>query len=104
MLKMGTIEQNIIKQALKSKLEVPTLIEDKPELLPGLSLYLDAFFDLDSERENGFDIGMIKWSSIKMYSEFYNFSEDQTERMFFYIRRMDNVRIEHSKEKNKGKK
>jgi len=106
MLTMGHIEQSIVRQVLKNKQSIPTSILNKPELLPGLELYLDSFFDLETERDFGFGPGLIKWSSIKNYAEYMQFDEEQTDRLFYHIRVMDNVRLEqyHKQNQNKGSK
>jgi hypothetical protein len=60
----------------------------------GLQLYLNAFFDLDSERSHGMGLTRIAWSSIKDYAIAYEFSEEQTEDLIFLIKRMDAAHLE----------
>lgn len=97
-LDLGTLEQNIAKQAMKAGAPMPERIANAPELKQGLELYLDAFYDLDSERGVSETLGSIPWSKIKDYAEFYDFDEEQTECLFFFIREMDRA---HRKRMNK---
>lgn len=98
---MGGIEQNIIKQAMRFGGKLPDRIANAPRLTAGLDLFLQAFFDLDSERASGMDRTPIPWVSIKQYAEFYKFSEEQTEDLFFLVRRMDNAHLKRLREKDK---
>jgi len=90
---MKPVEQNIVKQAIRFGEPIPERIANAPELKLGLELYLFAFFDLDAERTHAFSPTPIPWSSIKSYAEFYEFSFEQTEELFFYIREMDNAHL-----------
>lgn len=72
----------------------PDAFANVPELRVGLQLYLEAFFDLDSERTGGEGLAPIPWTSIKDYAKAYEFDEEQTEDLFFFIRQMD---VEHRK-------
>lgn len=87
MLKHGKNEQAVIQQCIRERSPFPDFIKDAPELEPGLALYYIAFLDLAGDR-NGMG-GPIMWSSIQKYCEHYNLDEDQTEAMFYHIRRMD---------------
>lgn len=89
MLEMGPVEQSIAKQAMRAGMPLPSRIANAPELLPHLVLYLQAFFDLDSERSHALVPTAIPWSSIKSYAVAYEFDEEETEDLFFFIRRMD---------------
>ncbi len=101
---MGKIEQNIAKQAIRSGQPLPDRIANAPELRLGLQLYLDAFFDLDSDRSHGFGPSPIPWSSIKNYCEFYEFDFEQTEEAFFFIRRIDNAHLQRLDKNSKKDK
>lgn len=93
---------------------LPDFIANAPELKKGLGLYLQAFFDLDTERSHAHGITMIPWSRIKEYAEFNNFSDEQADDLFYLIRQMDvahtnNLRKQHASKserlsKNAGKK
>jgi hypothetical protein len=99
---MGPIERNIAKQSLRSGAKLPDRIANAPELFFGLQLYLDAFFDLDSERSHGMGLTPISWSSIKSYAVAYEFDEDQTESLLFLIRAMDHAHLKRL-DKKQGK-
>lgn len=67
---------------------MPTRIAQKEELFLGLALYLNAWFDLDTERVRA-DYQKITRSSCFDYARDYGLSEEQTEDLWFYINRMD---------------
>jgi len=102
---MGPIEQNIAKQAMRSGQPLPERIANAPELKPGLSLYLQAFFDLDAERTHALTLTPIPWTSIKAYAEAYEFDDEQTEDLLYHVRRMDdaNLQILAKKQPKAGK-
>ena len=95
---MGQVEQNIARQCYLAGEPLPERIANAPELKQGLNFYLQTFFDLDSERHNGFKVGAIPWSSIKLYASHYELDKDETEDLLYIIRRMDS---EHLKRVNK---
>ena len=96
---MGNIEQNIIAQAVRAGAPIPDRIANAPVLMQGLGLYLQAFFDLDSERQIGFSILPIPWRAVVKYAQVYGFDEEQREDLLFFIRRMDNAHIERMNKK-----
>lgn len=89
LLELGPIEQNIAKQAMRSGQPIPDRIANAPELEVGLQLYIQAFFDLDSERSHGMAPTPIPWTSIAQYARAFEFDEEQTEDLFFHVRRLD---------------
>jgi len=93
---MEKVEQNIVKQALRFKQPIPERIANKPELLKGLNVYLQAFLDLSSDRFNE----IIAWSSIVRYSEYYGFDFEQTEDLIYFIRNMDAAYLKHVSKKS----
>ena len=106
-MELGSSERTIIKQAVRAGDELPDRIKNAPQLRLGLELYLDAFFDLDSERTHALAVTPIAWSSIAKYAEFYSFDETQTEDLFFFIRGLDNThleKLEHKRKANEPKK
>lgn len=80
---------------------LPDRIANAPELYSGLEIYLQAFFDLDSERSHGMGIQLIPWSAIKHYALMYEFSEDQSEDLMYFIRKMDIAHTNKLKSKSK---
>jgi hypothetical protein len=81
-------------------LPLPDFIANAPELQAGLEIYLKAFYDLDSERSYISGVAAIPWSKIKDYAEFYQFSEEQTEDLFYLIRAMDNAHMNRVRAEN----
>jgi hypothetical protein len=94
------MEQGIVTQAVRNNLPIPGKIENAPELREDLRFYYEAFLELDCERDSGFQAGAIKWSSIKEYGQFHELEEEQFENLFFFIRRMDNIRLRELSKKN----
>lgn len=90
-LQQGPHEQQIIEQALKSGLPIPSRIENAPSILPGLELYYIGFLELSSCRQIGFGVGPISWISIEQYCQLKGLDEEQTESMHYHIVRMDAV-------------
>lgn len=83
---------------------IPDRIKNAPELLPGLGLYLGAFFDLDSERTHAFGPAAIPITAILAYAAAFKFDEDQTEDLIYFIREMDKENLKRVNEKQKQKK
>ena len=74
-------------------------IAEKPELQRNLLGYLDAFYDLDTERHHGNGLMRIPWSKIVGYAEFYGMNVEET---VFFVRKMDDAHIKHLSEKTGG--
>lgn len=94
------IERKLVEQALRSGEPIPDRIANAPELQIGLSLYLNAFFDLDSERNSGMSLAPIPWSRIKDYAKAYDFDDEQTEDLLFFVKKMDRAHLERLESKN----
>ena len=90
---MGNIEDGIIKQAKRAGNPIPDRILNKPVLRIGLSIFLEAFFDLDSERTHSFGLTAIPWTSIKKYAESYEFDQEMTEDLLYLVREMDDENL-----------
>lgn len=99
-MELGAIEQDIIRQCRQSKQPLPDRIANAPVLRQGLEFYLQAFFDLDSERNQGMGQGRIPWFSIQRYASFYALNEDERDRLNYYIRALDAALAKHYKEKH----
>jgi hypothetical protein len=96
---MGATEQNIARMAHLIGQPMPERIANAPELQLGLGLYLQAFFDLDSERSHGMSLTRIPWSSVKDYAIAFEFNEQQTEDLFYYIKRLDGANLQYLADK-----
>ncbi len=79
-------------------------MQDAPELNLGLELYYLAFFDLSTCRPGGFSVTEIPWLAIKEYGVSHGMEGEQLEDLFYYIRAMDKVYIQHhvSKAEKRG--
>lgn len=100
---MGPHEQTIAKQAVRAGQPIPPRIANAPELHVGLELFINAFFDLDSERQAGFSIGPIPWSKVKEYCVAYCFDEDLTEDVFYFVKALDNAHMKRLEAEHKAK-
>lgn len=76
----------------------PKVIADAPELLVGLELFYEAFYDLTSCR-GGMGDGPIPWTAIEEYCNQTGIYDEQRERMHEYMRGMDNAFLEHHRKK-----
>ena len=72
---------------------MPERIANAPDLFMGLEMYLQAFFDLDSERSHGMGLTRIPWSSIADYSIAFELDDEQTACLFYHIRTMDEANL-----------
>lgn len=88
-LELGSTEQSIAKQSIRSGQPVPDRILNAPILRFGLEFYLQAFFDLDSERSQGMGLGRIPWLAIKAYAAHYDLDDEQSDALIYFIRAMD---------------
>lgn len=100
-LQQGPHEQQIIEQALKAGLPIPSRIENAPSILPGLELYYLGFLELTSSRTLGMSIGPIPWIAIEQYCQLKGLDDEQTEAMHLHIVAMDTVYMKHQSKKAK---
>lgn len=101
---MGPHEQSISKQAIRAGQPIPARIANAPELHFGLELFLNAFFDLDTERQAGFSIGPIPWSKIREYAKAYELDSDLSEDLMYFVKALDNAHMKRLEADNKAKK
>ena len=95
------------RYAEKDESQIPASLLDEPQLLPGLVLYYEAFWELSSDRQSGFGIGPIPYTSIMMYCRDWDMDDDMTVTFRALIRKMDAhfIKWNVAKEKiSKGKK
>jgi hypothetical protein len=90
---MSAVEENIVKQAKRCGDPIPDRIKNKPKLRIGLEPYLDAFHELHTERQGGFGLTQIPWSSIVKYTEVYELSGEAREDMLHFVRVLDDAYI-----------
>jgi hypothetical protein len=82
-------ERQIAQQAYRAGQPLPESIANAPELQLGLMVYLQAFFELDTERSNGFGPGHIPISRIREYCCDWEFNAEETEDCVYLIRQLD---------------
>lgn len=102
LLTLGNSAQSIAKQALRQGRKIPDGIANAPELQIGLQLYLQAFFDLDSERSHAFGVTRIPGSAVRQYAVDWELDEQQTDDLIFFIKRMDAAHLERLAAKQKA--
>lgn len=83
--------------------ELPDQIKNAPILEDWMLFYFDAFHELGTDRQFGFQAGPIPMSSLFLYVDRYDFSEDDAEDFFFIIRQMDNHFLKEQERKAKSK-
>lgn len=91
---------------------VPDAIQNAPELLPGLLLYLEAFKVLTTCRPVGFSEGRIPWTAVVLYMNEIGL-DDEDDRDYFvnvinyvdigYLNHV-NAKLKKSQEKGMGSK
>lgn len=102
MLEMGSIEHSIAKQAMRAGEPVPDKIQNAPQLLgPHLEMYLQAFFDLDSERAHLFSPTAIPFSKIAEYGKLYDFDQEEMDELIFFVKQMDSAHLKRLDSKSK---
>lgn len=94
---MGKIEKNIVRQSLRFDRSIPDKIVNSPKLNQGLQLYLEAFFELITERSVGMEVGYIPRSVIIEYARFYEFDDEQTYCLLYIIQYMDREYVNFQK-------
>jgi len=76
--------------------ELPPKIANAPTLLLGSDLWMDAFYELSSERQVGLMLGPIPWSSVRRWGQCFNLDEEQLEDLHWYMSRLDAAFLKHS--------
>jgi hypothetical protein len=93
------VETAVLRDCKLSKRPLPDWLNNKPKLIIGGEIYLQAFWDLDADRQTGFSRGRIPWTSVAAYSRFHNFNEEQTARLLSLIPKLDAAYLEKTKPK-----
>ena len=99
-LEYGKSEETIIRHARQNRQPLPAFIQNAPELNLGLQIYLQAFFDLESERPAGFSLSRSPGFAVRRYAKDYDFDEEQFEALDVFIRIMDNAYIDYCNKKH----
>lgn len=96
----GQVEKNLAMQAYRNNEPLPDFIANAPELEEGLFFYLQAFFDLDSERTSGMNRGQIPFFKIIKYAKHYKLDDDEESVLVHHIRLMDNAHLKRLADKD----
>lgn len=80
---------------------LPDALKDPPELLPGLELYLQAFYQLSTCRQVGMGLGPIGWQFTQEWGMLNLSSEDSIKDLHYFIRILDSEFIKWSSKTNK---
>lgn len=101
-MEQGPTEAQILEACYTRGVPPPESIQNAPELLGGLSLYYEAFFDLDTCRSEGG--GRIPWTAMETYAARLGIEDgDDFDRFVYLIREMDQECLGVLKSKaNKG--
>lgn len=71
----------------------------------GLTLFLSAFYDLDSCRPVGWEEGPIPWTAMADYCDRLDIQGDQREDLIYHVRQLDIEYLKYKASKRpKGKK
>lgn len=90
MLEQGPVEQTIIKACMRDGIPLPKKIAEAPELQLGLELYFSAYLDLMTSRNPD---SAISWATMMGYARAYEFDEEQTDDLIFYVQRLDGAHM-----------
>jgi len=86
----GGVRSGLADQMKRDGVELPDNIANQPVLQGNLIGYLDAFYELDTERDHGMVPGPIPWSSIVAYGDRYGFD---VEELVYFIRQLDEAQL-----------
>ena len=96
------MEASIVKQSMNDNKPLPEHILKKPQLFPGLDLFLDAFYDLNADRQMGMSVGKIPFTAIRAYADEYQFEGLQREDLFYFVKAIDDAVVKSISKKDKG--
>jgi hypothetical protein len=90
----GGVHGALAAQMERDGVKLPENVANQPVLQSNLIGYLDAFYELDTERSHGFALVRIPWSRIVAFGTHYGFD---VEELVFFIRKMDDAHLEQLK-------
>lgn len=92
----GGVHDALAAQMERDGVKLPQSVAIQPLLRSNLICYIDAFYELDTERSHGMALVRIPWSRIVSYGEYYGFDTDE---LVFFIRRMDDAHLDNLRKK-----
>ena len=75
-----------------------------PTLNEGMDFYIDAFYELGSERSIGFGEGPIPITAILRYAKHYDMTEEEESDLIFFIQALDICYLKYRDKKSKQSK
>lgn len=78
---------------------IPAAIQNAPELLPGLDLFISAYTELSTCRQLGMTEGPIPWLAMNAYCDVYEIDGDLRQEFFYILRQLDNEMMEYRESK-----
>lgn len=94
------VESAITKQIKRFGGKAPDRLVSRPTIPVGLAFFVDAFWDLDTERSL-VDLEPIPWSKIVQYGAYYRLGAEMADDLLYLIRRADNAYLRRMAEKRK---
>lgn len=88
-LQHGSSEAAIVELASRTGRPIPEPFASKPELLPGLSFYLQGFQWLTTCRQVGMGEGPIPWTAISAFCNENGIYGECREDFFYHIEHLD---------------
>lgn len=95
----GGVHESLAAQMERDGVELPANLATQPLLPVGLVTFIEAFYDLDTERNHGMSLTRIPWSRIVAYGEHYGYDVDE---LVFFIREMDDAHLDRLAKESKG--
>lgn len=80
-------------------LELPDRIVNAPELDEAFEFYVDAFWELSTERQFGMGIGPIPITAMQAYARHYEMDDEEEFDFVYFIKAMDATYIKEQTEK-----
>ena len=75
--------------------------EGAPRLNLGTQLYIDAFWELSTERDFGYSLGPIPWSKIMLYADRIGLNPTMCDVFLLVMRELESHYNEYTKNKQK---
>lgn len=87
---MGNAQPTLSAQMQRDGVQIPQNLAVQPTIKVDLLCYLDAFYELDTERAHGVALVRIPGSAIRAYAREYGFNRDE---LVYFIRQMDDAHL-----------
>ena len=100
-------EEFFIEASIRKGRKLPEWYVNEPRIQPIDKFYIKSFWDLNTCRPVGMDIGSIPWTAIIKYADWYRLEKDVADAFVDIIRSMDEEFICYQRkviEANKPKK